>query len=149
MLLAYIHIHTLYLFVFSYRNIYRRKRSRNIRFSKNRANQPFSLIDIRPSMYDICRTQQKIQRLHSCKTCLKNMSSALPPPHVNATLPRLSSWFIDKMPPTFYGLWTTRHSVENGMETSWLPTGGEAQSPPSALSVGRFCPIRGHAPHPI
>lgn len=77
------------------------------------------------------------------------ISLLTPPPNINATFLRLSSWFIDKTPPTFYGLWTTRHGVANGMETSWLQTGGEAQSPPSALSVERFCPIRGHAPHPI
>lgn len=37
---------------------------------------------------------------------------------------------------THYALWTTRHGVANAMEASWLPTnrtGGEAQSPPSAL----------------
>lgn len=53
------------------------------------------------------------------------------------------------MPPTFYDVETTRHGVANGMETSWLPTGREAQTPTSALSVGRFCLMRGHAPHPI
>ena len=57
-----------------------------------------------------------------------------PPLCINATFLRLSSWFIDKTPPTFYGLWTTRHGVANGMETSWLPTGGGGTvSPISSL----------------
>lgn len=37
--------------------------------------------------------------------------------------------------------------------TEWRPhdcrRAGEAQTPTSALSVGRFCLMRGHAPHPI
>lgn len=66
-----------------------------------------------------------------------------------STFLRLSSWCGDKKPPRFYDAETTRRGVANGMETSWLPTGQEALPPASALSVGPFCLLGGHAPLPI
>lgn len=102
---------------------------------------------------------------HSKASFLKKMKSPTPQPQFNAALLRVSSWFIDNASPwlnvleagDFFNpsiLWTLNHETQRGERHGDLMTANKQDRQggtvsPRHLSVGRFCSIRDHAPHPI